>query len=225
MALTAQAVLDRVSRSLNDETYTRWTQAELLEYLSDAQRAAVLVRPEVNPVTATLQLAAGTKQDIPDEGFVLIDVVRNLGTDGSIPGRAITPVDRAALDQTNPNWHAGPPDATVINFVYDIRNRRTFYVSPPQPDTGRNRVEIVHARSPEEITATSDDLGVDDIYIPALVAYVLHRAYIKDISVEGQGAQRSGAYYEMFMQLLLGKAEEQDADLTIRHETVEAGRG
>lgn len=221
MALTAQAVLTRAGRALNDTGMTRWSEAELLEYLSDAQRAAVQIRPETNSVTITHPLAPGTRQAIPDDGYILIDAVRNMGEAGDTPGRVITPVERAALDQVNPSWHSATANGVVTNFIYDIRNRRQFYVSPPQPDPA-HRIEIIYAKMPEEITAAADALGLDDIYLPALTAYVLHMAYIKDIPAEGQGPQRSGAFLDKFQALMIGKAEESEADLTIRHETVES---
>ena len=228
--LTAAKVIGRAARALNDPDMVAWTEAELLEFLSDAQRAAVLVRPEVNPVTKPLQLVAGTKQTLPDDAFVLIEATRNMGVDGTAPGRSVTPTSRASLDQTGSTWHLEDPDqdpddiGVVTNFVYDIRNRKTFWVSPPQPEDNPHQLEIVIAKIPAEILAVATTLEVDDIYQPALLAYMLHRAHVKDVAIEGQGIQKSNTYFTWFMTLLLGKADEQEADLTIRHETGEKER-
>lgn len=243
--LTAGSIITRAARTLNDPDMVKWPEIELLEYLSDGQRAAVLVRPEVNPVTVVHHLVEGSKQQIPEDAFVLIEATRNMGRDGATPGRAITPTSRSSLDQTDPNWHCETPEAPatpadvkpVRNFVYDIRNRRTFYISPCQPAgsayvngeaadiVGPHQIELVHAKIPAEIAATDTVIEIDDIYQPALLAYILHRAHVKDVAVEGQSLQKSSAYFQWFMTLLLGRAEQQDADLTIRHETVEGDEG
>ena len=220
MAITAQQIIDRAAKLLNDPDNLSWSEPELVEHLSEAQRAAVLVRPETYPVTETAPLTPGSAQELPDDGFVLIECVRNMGLDGNTPGRAITPVERASLDQTRPDWHTEAPDSIAVNFVYDVRNRRTFYVWPPQPNPA-HQIEIVYAKIPEDIADATAPLDLDAIYSPALLHYVLHLALLKDIPESG--SQRSAEHFARFTDLLLGRAEEQDVDLTIRHETAEGG--
>ena len=225
MALTAANVIDRAARTLNDPEKATWTETELLEYLSDAQRAAVLVRPECNLATGPHQLIAGTKQSIPDDAYMLIEATRNLGGDGITAGGVITPSSRASLDQTRRDWHSAAPNATVKNFIYDIRNRSTFWVYPPQPDANQRQIELVYAKIPGEIAIPGATLELDDIFEPALLAYILHRAHIKDTAAEGQSLDKAAAYFQWFMALLTGRAEEIDADMTMRHEVMESERG
>lgn len=77
MALTAASVLNTVSQVLLDETNTRWSAANLLTYLNEAQRQLVTLRPEAGVVTETVALAEGVKQSIPTGGRALLDVPRN----------------------------------------------------------------------------------------------------------------------------------------------------
>ena len=63
--ITAQQIIDRATETLYDETNVRWTEKELLDHLSDAQRAAVLHLPEINPVGTVIRCASGTRQVIP----------------------------------------------------------------------------------------------------------------------------------------------------------------
>ena len=49
-SITAQQIVTRGQRTLYDETGIQWSEDELLEHLSDAQRAAVLHLPEINPI-------------------------------------------------------------------------------------------------------------------------------------------------------------------------------
>lgn len=53
---TAQNVIDSVRRLINDETSSavsgvRWADAELLVWITEAQRELVKLKPEANPVT------------------------------------------------------------------------------------------------------------------------------------------------------------------------------
>ena len=204
MALTAGQVLNRARRSLNDFSAVRWTDEELLEYLSDAQRAAVEMRPEINPVVTVIQLVAGTLQSLPADGFTLHDVIRGMGVDGMTPGRAIRPIDRSTFDRDSPYWHSEAASIETRAFTYDTRVRKNFYVRPPQPAINPGQVEIAYSAIPSDLTDVADPLTLDDIYQPALLSYTLHRAHLKDVPEEGQNITRSGAYYTQFVDALMG---------------------
>ena len=220
--ITAQQIIDRATETLYDETNVRWTEEELLEHLSDAQRASVLHLPEINPVGTVIRCASGTRQMIPADGFKLIDVVRNMGTsavwattdpyNGTTPGRAIRSCDRSVIDQSTPEWHAvGADEATpTLNFMYDTRDRRAFYVYPSQPQSAGNQqlIEIIYSAPPVELATVSDVIGLDDVYQPALLSYVLHRAYAKDLPSEMNSEQRSSAYFQQFVMTLMGQKQD-----------------
>ena len=138
MAISADTIIKKVRDLVGDQDDIRHPDAELLEYLNEAQRAAVLIRPEVNPVTEILTtetedatvkaaldlqgyrnivwegLRTGTRQTIPTGGYVFISAIRNLERMGDgaeatlVPKRAATPTDQENLDQTDPNWHLNP---------------------------------------------------------------------------------------------------------------------
>ena len=217
--ITAQQIVDRAAETLYDEVNERWTQDELLNHLSDAQRAAVLHLPEINPIGTVIRCSSGTRQSIPAAGFKLIDIVRNMGTsgvwqaddpyNGTTPGRAILPIDRTHLDHSTPDWHiVGADEATPAkSFMYDTRDRRAFYISPSQPASLGNQqlIEIIYSGPPGEIAAIGDVIGLDDVYQPALLSYVLHRAYAKDLPSEMDGDQRAVSYYQQFVMTLMGQ--------------------
>lgn len=243
MALEVGPILERVSaNALNDPDNDTWPLDDLRAFLSEGQRAAVLLRPEVNPDTRVVDAVAGTRQSIPDDAYVLLDVVRNIGSDGTTPGRVVTPAERSALDQTDPNWHsADNADDETINWIYDIRNRKTFYVYPAQP-AAPGKLEIVVARQPRQILTVAeaamtadareaaglprdDVLGIDDIYEPALIFFLLHRAFAKDTPHASAGMPRSSQYFDWFVTLITGNADQKDIELVLRQEVGEAGAG
>jgi len=197
--ILAGSLVTQAAQDLNDAAHSQWTENELLDYLNDGQRSAVLVKPNVNTKTETVSLVEGVKQTLPEKAYLLIDVTRNMPD-----GTAINAVERKTLD-ADKDWSLPSlANVRVRNFVYDIRDRRTFYVSPPQPDPP-GTVEITYSLAPETITGSSGTITIDDIYAPALLAYIMHRARIKDMAVEGQGPQVSSLYFQKFMTLITGE--------------------
>jgi len=217
--ITAGTIIDRISNSpLNDPDNDQWPRAELRAHLSEGQRAAVLLRPEVNPVTKSFPCVAGTKQTIPDDAYVLIDVIRNLGEAGN--GRVITPNERAAIDADEPMWHDAHANPIAENFVHDVRNRKVFYLSPPRP-AAPGSIEIVVAEIPADLDTDQTPIVLDDIYEPALRAYALFCAFEKDVANVVASAERAKFYAEWFTTLITGNADQKDVELVLRQEARE----
>jgi len=201
--ITTASLLARAATILQDPTNIRWPQTELLDWLNDGQREIALFKPNVFVKNIAVQLVAGTKQSLPADGVSLIDVVRNMGTTGSTPGNAIRVVTREILDAQISNWHASTAAAVVKHYVYTPLDPKTFYVYPPQPSSGMNQVEVIYVAAPTDATLVSV-ITLDDIYMTALLDYVLFRAYTKDAEY-ANNAQLAQAYYTQFQAILQGK--------------------
>ncbi|MDP6584418.1 MAG: hypothetical protein QF535_07160, partial [Anaerolineales bacterium] len=78
MAVTVQSVIDKVQLVLQDTSGIRWTSDELVDWINDAQREIVLLKPDSLATNETVTLATGTKQAIPPGGNRLLGVVRNM---------------------------------------------------------------------------------------------------------------------------------------------------
>ena len=201
--ITGANLLLRIEDTLQDTTNVRWSEAELLRYINDAQREIVNLRPEASEDHANVQLATGTEQAIPDVGLRLIKVVRNMSAaGGSATGkRVIRIVDREILDSQEPDWHdptvtGDAAHTTVVkHYVFDEDDPRKYYVYPGV--SGNAFVEIVFSRSPTDLANTSATLYVDDIYANAIIDFVLYRAYMKDAEFAGN-QQRAGMHYQLF---------------------------
>ena len=95
-----------------------------------------------------------------------------------------------ALDAQAPYWH--DPRQTlykneVRQFVFDEESPRSFYVYPGNDGTGK--VEAVLSELPAVIAASGDptllasygqDIGLQDVYLSAILDFVLFRAMSKD---------------------------------------------
>ena len=195
--ITTTPVISRVTALIQDPTNVRWPLAELLAYLSDGQREVCLLKPDACAKTAAVSLVADTRQTIPADGVLIIDITRNL-VGGRRAPRVIT---RELLDVQTPSWHSATPEAEVKYFTFDPQNQRAFYVYPPNDGTGS--LEVVYALSPPEL-GDGDALQLDSVWMPALVNYVMYRCYSKDAEYAAN-ANLAVAYYQAFTNLLAGK--------------------
>ena len=209
--LTGANLISRIQDTLQDTTGVRWTEAELLRYINDAQREVVNFKPAAAADHSNVQLATGTEQSIPDVAMCLIKVVRNMSaTGGSATGKkAIRLVDEDILNSIEPDWH--DPTVTgdaahgsvIKHYIYDPDDPRRFYVYPGVKSGLNAYVELVTARNPTDLSATSSTIYIDDVYGNALVDYVLYRCYMKDAEFAGN-AQRAGSHYQLFMASVSG---------------------
>jgi hypothetical protein len=214
MALTAQSVVQRVVGMLQDTTSIRWPVNELVRWLNDGQREVVAYRPDSMNTTATMTLSAGTRQSLSsatanaagtDKLAVtpakLLEISRNMA--GTLS--AVRLVAREILDAQTPGWHSLTGVATVLNYTFDSRDPKTFYVYPPA--TTAAKLEVMYAGYPTDVTEPADgalysavtgNISIPDIYANALLDYILYRAYSKDSEYAGNAA-RSQSHYGAFV--------------------------
>lgn len=197
MSVTGQQIADKAETLLLDEANVRWSATELLGWINSGLGEIVTYKPTAYVTTTTMQCVAGTKQTLPAGAIVLIDVTRNMGAAGTAPGRVITPVKRGTMDAVNPDWHAATPSASARHFIFDPKNPKTFYVSPPQPATGMGHIEVSFSASPPPLASLANNIPLDDTYESVLLDYVLYRAYSKDADSQ-PSLQRATTHYQAF---------------------------
>lgn len=209
IARTRDLLLDTV------EPY-RWTDAELLRWLSDAQRALVVRVPEAHTTASTVKVLAGKyRQALPANAYRLLDVPRNLGVDGTTPGSVIRLIGRSVIDALVPAWMSatGP---VIEHYMYDYKQPGVFLVYPtPATDM---YVECVHSTAPAEVTALASDLPLSDMYQSPLVNYTAFRAFAKDID-SPVSAERAAAYNALFK----GDLDDNTASTSARVPASQAG--
>ena len=213
MAFTAGDVLSRVRITLNDTASTRWPLTELLTWLNDGCKEITLQAPEAVGQVGVLSLVSGTLQTLPDECLMLLRVHCNVT--GSSPnyvrGTTITPIQRAALSALIPGWESSsvvPFAKNVAHVIEDVAVHRNFWVFPGNDGTGKLQAVIAKRPaviatpgSPTAIGSYTATVELDDIYLNAIVAYVAHRALLKEINVPG-AKEASMAQYQIFTSAL-----------------------
>lgn len=204
----AKTIIDRASLLLNDVSATRWTTAELLNYLNEGQLVIAAEVPNANTITANKLLVAGSKQTAPIDAIRIESFIRNMGVSGTAPTSVIREVKQEAMDAYVPGWTSATAATDVIHVIYNPDDdNETFYVYPPQPVTPTN-IEIVYAQVPATIAnaTAGTKITVADYYQSALTDFVLYRAYLKDSEYGNQFTKAQQAY-ESFTQAIGLKAK------------------
>lgn len=196
--MTAVSVLtDRAASAIGDPNLRRWNAGDWLDYLNDGRRALVALVPQAGAVNKNfLKLDAGSKQSLDAGDITLVRIVRNMGTDGKTPGRAITHVRMQDLDDADPNWHTMTPTSEVKHFMWESLDPLVYYTYPPNDGTGY--VEANVFTTPVDADANGDS-GVLGVYDPFLVHYMLFRAYGRNTDTASQS--ESTRYYNLFLQI------------------------
>lgn len=207
------SVIDKVRAVLQDTTSVRWPDSELIEWVNDAQHEIALIKPDATAINESIPLAGGTKQSLPANALRLLRVIRNMQDAAvGVGGRAIRIVDREILDAQDPNWHdpfstgLSAFDTVVKHYMYDEQDPLHFYVYPgidgqirPAP-----MIEIIYSAKPAEVVSRASQLSVPDLYVNAVMNYVLYMAYMKDAEYSGN-SQRAASHYQIFAASVTGK--------------------
>ena len=202
--VTAKTIIDKATIQLIDLANIRWTRAELLSWLNDGMRQTVLIQPSAASTTSVVKLDPGTRQYIPSDGWLLLGIYRNMGTDGNTPGRAIRIISREIIDGFNPDWHTDTAKAEVRNYIYTNQDQLAFYVYPP--NTGTQYIELNYSAQPTDLTSESQVIPIFDVFQSALVDYILYRACSKDAEY-APGLALAQQYSAAFVAAIQGKTE------------------
>ena len=205
--MKASDIITEVASQLNDDNNVTWPIALLLGYITTAEEAIVTIRPDTFSTISTMKLAVGTKQNIPAGSLRLLDIKRNMGTDGATPGRVVNTVESASVDLFAYGHHSDAGATEITDYSYDERTPDYFYCDPPSDGTGW--IEVSISRSPPVVTTEGQTLSLKDIYRNAIIQWCMFRAY--SIEVDSVSSQRRAAKHEESFYGLMGKKFKRDA--------------
>lgn len=188
MTTTVLFLVEEAAGQLHDVDCVRWTGRDHVRALSLAQRELIRLRPDQLCQTVSVNLVPGFRQALPADADAFIDVPNN----SSGRARRITRVDEAQLDAIRPDWRSATNAREIEHFVHDMRRPREFLVYPPA-DSGA-AVDLTHSLMPPELAlppagigmgGISGALSVPDVWVEALVNFMLFKAYSRDAEFGG----------------------------------------
>jgi len=212
MAVTTVGTVIRNAKLVLQEVTaagTRWTNEELIGWLNEAYQAIVQIKPDASAINTSVDLVAGTRQEIPSDGMRLIDIVRNTAAGSTKMGIMIT--TRRSLDTTRRSWHGDAPSIDIEQYMFDDQDPTRFYVYPPAVVGAE--VELIYSSSPSphDISQGLDGLKdeairLNDSYAPVITDYILYRAYSKDAE-HAANLNRAQMHMQAYMGSLGQKVE------------------
>jgi|TARA_R110001592_G_scaffold39831_5_gene130959 hypothetical protein len=233
MAITAANIITRVQALLQDDTGIRWPEAELLLWISDAQREICLLKPDASAINDIVKLRANTTKQtmsgiqtsnsaVPT-GNRFLRVIRNIHTtdyadnSGNGAGRSIRLVSRRVLDSQFPDWHdpsaANGTDAQFVDtgenikhYIFDEIDPQTFYVFPGVKASANVFIEIIYSGVPADVAAKTDVIDLPDVFANCITDYVCYRAFSKEADYAAN-AQRAQSHYQQFLTVLGVKSQ------------------
>lgn len=117
-----------VAQSLADPGYVTWTlAADIYPALVEADKAILLIRPDVNTETKVLTAVAGTRQTIAAADLRLIDVRCNL----SAADAELSDVIRMEKKNLPRNWRSMTQVDEIEGYLFDDRDPKVFECFPP----------------------------------------------------------------------------------------------
>lgn len=208
--ILASVLTANARRLLQDQSNVaeRWSDADLLNGLNEGQSVLVELKHDAYTKAEAVDISGGaTSHTLPADSVAFIRLNRNLGTDGNTPGRAITMASIDAMDLADPLWHVAEPSTEVLHGMFSERQERKFYVWPPVTS---GYVELVHTVYPETIALDTDPITLDDIFAPALTAYIVYYCLAQDMDA-APNRELAQVWFGQFAQLVAGKITSEES--------------
>jgi hypothetical protein len=158
---------------------SRVTEEDWIRYIGGALKNLILVRPDARTKLVAHQLTADTTvQTLPDEALRLIDIVRNMGTDGLTPGYPITIIRKELLDDADYTWHTATAQSYIDHYMYNLEDPYRFWVTPIP--SSAIYVDMIYSYVPTLPTAGSDDVDIRDVFWAPIIHWMLYKAFMID---------------------------------------------
>jgi hypothetical protein len=200
-SVTVRHLLNLAEGILQDAENDNWTLTDLINWYNLGARQTVILAPQANPIIESVKLAAGVRQTIPSKGLALIEIKRNMGTDGATAGDAVFPSTTKIMQSFLKGWSAATATVAIVHFMPETD--RIWYNYPPSDGTGY--VEEEYSKVPDAVTYDEDGdwesalVGVTDKYVDPILNFILSRAFAKDTDFPGNAA-RSQDHERQFLQ-------------------------
>ena len=203
--ITVGFLVSSVEKKIQDEGNDDWSESDLIGLYNLTLREIVSLDPKAYTITSNELMISGVEQTIPTAGIALVDVIRNMGTDGAIAGDMVREIPLSVLDDFYPGWAAETATTAIEHYTRIDGIKNKFYTYPQSDGTGY--LELKYSATPTTTTYDTDNvwqsrvIPLDDNYVDSLINGMLYRAYEDDSDLPGN-AQRSEMYKTRFMQTL-----------------------
>lgn len=192
MTTLVELIVNDVSTLLQDVNKQRWSDADMMRWLGESEQIIASIKPASVAAKVSIALLAGVDQDLPADGLMILRFRRN-----TVSGAVVQLVDEDTQNRIDTNWPGATETLDAATVIYDTEvDPLTFMVAPP--NNGSGSLDVVYAKIPAPVTATTQPISVNDSFVPLIKDYVMYRALLQE--TEGQNLNRSALHLQTFLQ-------------------------
>lgn len=184
----------RVKRQFGDESGVQVTDDDILRWINDAQREAVMQHENLLQAAAVMPSIEGqSSYPLPDDLFTLQSISYKGLTDTSYYALRFTaPV---ALDSLVPGWDGSAAGSPSYPTFYARSRYEGLFDVWPAPDSSLNDAfKIVYSRYANVLTNSSNPIDLPVYYHQWVLEYCLMKAY--EMDEDWEAAAQKAAYVQ-----------------------------
>lgn len=179
IAMTVTDIFVRVARTFGDESAVQVEFADIIRWINDAQREAVMQHEGLLLGEVYIDLEAQAEYAIPAEVFTIQSLsVRNTVTESYYPLRALS---TATLNEYFPGWD-GPDFGSGRPQIYTTDQSNSLILFPT-PNVGAlvgDGIKIICSKYPNDVIDDTSPIDLPPYYHSYVEHFCMMKAYEKD---------------------------------------------
>lgn len=181
MAITPDTLIRDVQARLQDASGVVWAEADMFDYFNNALYVLMLARPHAFSAISSLLLTADANQQSITNAYMILDIIRNMGSDGSTPGKPISEIDRWQMDTISRAWYSQIGKTYVEHYMYEPeKSLSSFHVYPKTHATTPVYVEANLATYPTKVARTFVNTASVDVPTDVFTTDLPHGLVVDD---------------------------------------------
>jgi hypothetical protein len=190
--MTVADIVIRVNRVFGDESAVQIQQADIIRWINDAQREAVMQHENLLPKEGTLDTVANTATyTLPADCFTLGAVYLRQSTSSSY--YMLRSFSRERMDSSIDGWQ-GPDYGTATPQVYTRGADGTITLFPTPDASVTGGLRLSYSKYAPDVVNTTDDISIPAYYYGYVEQYCLMKAY--EMDEDWESADKKAAFIQ-----------------------------
>lgn len=190
VSILASSIATRIKRQFGDESGVQITDADIIDWINDAQREVLTQNPGVLATSVTIDVTA-----VGQSGFTVFDNVITSNKSHSVRSvyyredptsqyvlmKYFTPQEWEERFGYHPTEEYGTPIVYTVRFAPDTGSNRPVVSVYPWPDHTQDDAFLVfYNRFPTDVVSLSNTIDLPAAYNQYIIEFCLMKAYEMD---------------------------------------------
>lgn len=178
--LTVSDILTRVQRTFGDESAVQVTEADVIRWINDACREAVMQHENLLQTSAFMDSVQGQREYLnPADAFTINSILYRDSNDVNASYYALRFLGQTEMTQLADGWQ-GNDFGTGVPQVF-VRSDAGKFAVFPAPDTNRtNGIKVIYARYANDVATSADPIDLPPYYHSYVEHFCMMKAYEMD---------------------------------------------